>query len=297
MITQLLQKLGLFVGWILQENCEAVWFLERNESLLQAYGGSWENPEGILRLLQHSGMRSSVVRHLGEEIRSPSFLQYTGLRRAPSFWTNVKHSGAWGWKDPRNCFTLPIWLDLFPGARIVHIARHPLDVALSLQRRGNWDLQRRLMKCSKATKASKAAVTSCLGIRAEAGMLYWYRKFWQFRQMVAGNGRYEKFRIPATTALDLGVKLWIIYSVQVQECRKLHGLEWYECRYEDFVESPERNIRALAEFCKLRVDSVSVKKHCEYVRHERCFRFVERPDAVEVFERYRNDHTVKLMGY
>ena len=42
-----------------------------------------------------------------------------------------------GWKDPRNTFTLDLWLKLFPNAKIINIMRHPLDVSQSLLVRQN----------------------------------------------------------------------------------------------------------------------------------------------------------------
>ena len=45
------------------------------------------------------------------------------------------HNRPWGWKDPRNTFTLDRWMDLFPKARIVHVIRNGMDVALSLNMR------------------------------------------------------------------------------------------------------------------------------------------------------------------
>ncbi|MBW1793701.1 MAG: sulfotransferase [Deltaproteobacteria bacterium] len=41
----------------------------------------------------------------------------------------------WGWKDPRTTLTLPLWLKLFPKARIIHVIRNGIDSALSLWRR------------------------------------------------------------------------------------------------------------------------------------------------------------------
>lgn len=41
----------------------------------------------------------------------------------------------WGFKDPRLCVLLPLYLELFPGARVLHIHREPDDVAASLARR------------------------------------------------------------------------------------------------------------------------------------------------------------------
>jgi hypothetical protein len=42
----------------------------------------------------------------------------------------------WGWKDPRNCLTLPFWQGFFPGMKTVVCLRHPLEVVRSLERRG-----------------------------------------------------------------------------------------------------------------------------------------------------------------
>ena len=38
----------------------------------------------------------------------------------------------WGWKDPRNIFTLPFWITLFPLSKIIIVKRHPYDVCMSL---------------------------------------------------------------------------------------------------------------------------------------------------------------------
>lgn len=42
----------------------------------------------------------------------------------------------WGFKDPRACLFLDFWEDLLPEARYVFLYRHPVEVALSLRRRG-----------------------------------------------------------------------------------------------------------------------------------------------------------------
>lgn len=40
--------------------------------------------------------------------------------------------GMWGFKDPRTCVTLPLYLEIFPRARLLHIVRQEADVAESL---------------------------------------------------------------------------------------------------------------------------------------------------------------------
>lgn len=41
----------------------------------------------------------------------------------------------WGIKDPRLCVLLPLYLEIFPKAKVVHIRRDPNDVAASLCKR------------------------------------------------------------------------------------------------------------------------------------------------------------------
>jgi hypothetical protein len=44
--------------------------------------------------------------------------------------------GMWGWKDPRTSLFLDFWQELLPEANFLFVYRHPLDVLLSLVRRG-----------------------------------------------------------------------------------------------------------------------------------------------------------------
>jgi hypothetical protein len=50
----------------------------------------------------------------------------------------IKQRGdsVWGWKDPRTSLFLDFWHDLLPHANYLFIYRHPLEVVLSLLRRG-----------------------------------------------------------------------------------------------------------------------------------------------------------------
>src|SRR5262249_8371906 len=68
-----------------------------------------------------------------------------------------------GWKDPRNCLTLPFWRKLLPELKVLVIVRNPLEVAYSLRNRNEdtsysfglrlWEIyNRRLIDTSKARK-------------------------------------------------------------------------------------------------------------------------------------------------
>lgn len=45
-------------------------------------------------------------------------------------------SGPWGWKDPRNSITLPFWLKIFPGARVLFITKKHNKHAVGISKSG-----------------------------------------------------------------------------------------------------------------------------------------------------------------
>lgn len=51
----------------------------------------------------------------------------------------------WGWKDPRNCLTLPFWQAVVGPMPVVIVVRNPLEVAESLRARNGFSYQLGLM--------------------------------------------------------------------------------------------------------------------------------------------------------
>ena len=58
------------------------------------------------------------------------------VQRARELIAARAHLPLWGWKDPRTCVFLPFWDELLPDADYLFLYRHPVEVALSLWRRG-----------------------------------------------------------------------------------------------------------------------------------------------------------------
>ena len=104
-----------------EDNPEGFWenkaIVACNDDLLEATGGSWDNPPDLPplavddpRVTQIAEAGTAALAALGEH----------------------EH---WGFKDPRTCLTAAYWLDLQPDLRFIVCVRHPLEVALSLKRR------------------------------------------------------------------------------------------------------------------------------------------------------------------
>jgi hypothetical protein len=123
MVAEALNKAGVFMGAFREHNGEALHFLSLNQQMLWAAGGDW-----LLPVVPGSEHDKTLPPNeiYAEHIKSPS----ANEKRLRLF-NNVR----WGWKDPRNTFTLPLWVKRFPEARVLHMVRDGRAVAMSLQTR------------------------------------------------------------------------------------------------------------------------------------------------------------------
>ncbi len=126
-VTRLLERAGLYAGgsW-LDENHESIFFSRANRAmvgegpyLLYDYG--WTAPKTDEFVAARRGYAERAAAHPGR-----FFAERTG-------------ETAWGWKDPRNCLTLPVWLSIYPNAKVLHVVRDGRAVALSLAERDGLD--------------------------------------------------------------------------------------------------------------------------------------------------------------
>lgn len=123
LVARSLEKAGIFMGVIKDHNWEAMHFLSLNQQTLWAAGGSWLEPV----IPQAIHYKTLPARSLYEEhfklVNSRQKLRHLLAPRS------------WGWKDPRNTFTLPMWLEIFPNARVIHVLRDKKVIARSLMKR------------------------------------------------------------------------------------------------------------------------------------------------------------------
>jgi hypothetical protein len=88
-----------------------------NDELLEATGGAWDHPPA-------SGpLAVDDPRIAGLAVKARETIGELSVR------------GHWGWKDPRICLTAAFWLDLLPDLHFIVCVRHPVEVAMSLNRR------------------------------------------------------------------------------------------------------------------------------------------------------------------
>jgi hypothetical protein len=127
-VARLLERAGLFVGggW-LDENHESIYFSRANRAmcgegpyLVHDYG--WTAPKSDAFIAARRGYAERAARKVG------------------AFFADRTNEKAWGWKDPRNALTLPVWLSIYPNAKVLHVVRDGRSVALSLAERDELDV-------------------------------------------------------------------------------------------------------------------------------------------------------------
>ncbi len=124
LLAHILTEMGLHIGNQLDMHNESVLFKYINNRLLVDVGASWFHPEPFLTKLEREGF-----------VVAQAERAFQLFEKDISQYGQVKLKGNWGWKDPRNILTLPIWMRVFPAAKVINIERHGIDVSLSLQRR------------------------------------------------------------------------------------------------------------------------------------------------------------------
>lgn len=251
LLTRLLEGLGLFAGWRQDENAEAYYFLALNAWLLRQAGASWQTPTPIRYLYDDRQARARALAYLRRALAQPRVLTYLGASYFRSYRTPAFLTVPWGWKDPRTTFTLPFWLALFPRARVIHIVRHGIDVAHSLQER-----EERV-----------------------------YQRWWQLRgahPLLYGQGLWsaradEQAYVPCMP-LERGLALWETYVQQARTHVQALGSQACEVRYEKLVTAPTCVLRTLTDFCDLEAGEGDIARVVAQVRMGHAYAYRASPE-------------------
>jgi hypothetical protein len=249
LLVEILDKLGVFMGADRQGDSESVAFMLINEGILHQCGAFWSEPMSAHFVLS----QPDAVERLAASTREALAAQlerYAG----PSGWhlnANPNELPAFGWKDPRNTFTLPVWKQVFPNLRAVHIVRHGVDVAASLARRHAGALR----------AATGEAVPSALTVMRDHALgVLSSRRGWTLAEALT---------------------MWEQYVEKAREESAALGERALEVRYEDLLTAPKRVIAGIAKFC--RVPMPAPAQHAallDGLEPGRAFAFRRNPELV-----------------
>lgn len=268
LLTRLLESLGLFVGWRLAANHEASWFNKHNSWLLASAGGRWDTPTAIDHLLADEAGVELALDYLRGRLASPLTLEFLGPRRYLRYRSLFSLTEPWGWKDPRTTITLPLWLALFPDARVLHLIRNGVDVAASLHRRQ-------------------------LQGRAEGKRNF--ERHRQARRLLAKNGWFGTS--PRAASRSRAFQLWEEYLTYAE--RFTAGLDerLLETRYETLLQDPQQELDRILAFCDLEPEPGRLAAARNAIRPDRASSFRHEPVLMDLWQEVRTSPWMARHGY
>lgn len=232
-LTRLLQQSGLFMGLGASRNEEAAFTNAMNAWLFRQASATWDRPESIDDLFDDVELWPWLSDYVGGVVNGPASIRFLGA------WRWLRYRGLqgvaqpWGWKDPRNTYTLPLWLELFPDARVLHIVRHGVDVAASLRSR-------------------RAAVV--------AASIERYRRRRRLYTLSPAAPKRSGFGPqPRCRTLEGGLSLWEAYVERARAHLDPLGDRGCEVSYEALLADPDDTLRRTLAFCGLEAGSADVR--------------------------------------
>lgn len=262
LLAQILHRLGIFMGADQQADSESATFLLLNEAILRQCGAFWSEPTPAHFVLAQPEIVEQLAARTLEalEAQLDNYGGQSGWRPGPG----AQEAQPFGWKDPRNTFTLPVWRRVFPGLRVIHVIRHGVDVAASLARRHAAALR------SATGEPIPAALTV---IQDRAFGVLSSRRGWTLTEALTMWEQYvEKARL---------------------ESAELGGSS-LEVRFEDLLRQPEQVIPRIAHFCGV-PEPVSGTDVLESPSPDRAFAFKRDPELVALAETSRG--VLERYGY
>ncbi len=267
LLAEALSRLGVYMGPESSSHSEALFFHELNVRMMHTSGGSWEYPELIDRFLKIGTLRRLQAEYLESLFSSPQSVFYLGVKRYLKYRSLYNLDFAWGWKDPRNTFTLPCWLDVFPDAKVLYIERHGVDVASSLVTR----YQRQI----------DAAV------RRHEGRMKKYR----FRPKQS-----HFIDTIRSSTLDDGFALWSAYMQRANEhLSTIPQTQQLKLRYEDVLDNPEKLLGQAAEFCGAQYTTGDMAAMVGHIRARRARAYRSKPELLAFAK--ANEVELQRWGY
>jgi hypothetical protein len=227
-VSRILVELGVYMGSDLDAHAEAGEFFHLNEELFYRAGAAWHRTKPLLEMMGQTGFRTAGALRLASAT-------YGRLRTRFLSGYEREHHPLWGWKDPRTSLTLPLWLRLFPNARVLHILRDPESAAMSIHRRAQREADAAEPRGGAGSWREAAAR---MLLYPPAGARCVGRRLGKLPPFPTGD-----------PCLDLGHCLDLAHDY-VNACYRYRDLGGprLEVRYEHLLERPLDTVQSLAAF-------------------------------------------------
>lgn len=271
MVSELLEKLGLFVGEKKEVNNEALFFILMNTWLMREANATWDNPHNFRFI--NNFFRKNTRRVLEMHLKSRKSIDFLGSERFRRYRDIRNLDIPWGWKDPRNTFTMDIWHEIFPEARVIHVYRNPLDVAESLRVR----------------EAAKNADIIENGLRLK-GFRLWKREATLKRRV----GYQDSFML---TDIHENIRLWEAYTLKALSLDSLLGANIMHVKYEALLENFNEQFSSILDFVGFSSKKPDLALLSSHVRPDRKYAFTRKENLVAIYTSMKQDALMERLGY
>ena len=260
-LCKVLSELGLFAGNDqTRKNFESYFFVQINRWFFEQCGASWDRPLCTREMFANEKVYTLCREYVRKILASPFSANYLG-KKLPNGIFSVDR--VWGWKDPRNTFTLPLWLDLFPNARVLNVTRNGVDVANSLQ-------VREAARLAKREQAVAEGETLC--------------KHGLFRATLEHEKMKKVVLSLRCQTLDGGLALWEEYMDEAQKhIDKLDQQSMNVC-YEELLSNPVAVLDEVCNFCGLGVTEELISGAASALKSSRANAYLKNPNLVRFAE-------------
>ncbi len=262
LVSRILDDCGVMMGKDLQEDHESIFFISLNEWIYGNAGASWERPGALSELTNLPPAMEAVEEYVRKRLSSRSSRKYSGKLLKNGLFDMDER---WGWKDPRNGPTLPLWRSIWPDMKVIHVIRHGVDVAASLKTRNSAHWEGDVSRFKK-----------------------WLPTYsWRSSKSPIMRGQ-------RSSTLEGGLSFW---SEQLEiESEILAPIEdKHVVRYEELLSSPRDSITKILEYISIEITEEKLTLIEETIDPSRAFAFMNNPELLEFAE--KNAETLEKHGY
>lgn len=184
LISRILSEIGIFMGADVEVNHEPLSFQLLNDILLKHAHSFWDQIEGASSFFNNKEAMDQAADLIKNQYLNKKFFKpYLGSKYVKTI------PQKWGWKDPRNTITFPIWQSIFKDAKFLFIYRNGIDSAASLvnrEHKQNFDI------------TIPAYSSRCLNLESAFGLWEDYNRFFlKHKKLIAKSNlleiKYEDF--------------------------------------------------------------------------------------------------------
>jgi hypothetical protein len=266
MICRVLEDLGVFMGWKKDSNNESDFFIKLNQWMLTSSSANWDSPENVQYIFKNNDLFYLTFDYINKIVKSPHLIEYLGISKYLKYRNLDNLNFIWGWKDPRNTFTLPLWLKMFPEAKVIHVYRHGVDVAQSLYYRNN-----------KGIQESK-------NLHKKRSYLY---------QLIKKKGGFTGSNL--CFDFEKCFEIWHKYIAKSFEYESTIENNIMHIKYEDFLSKPDQFVHELLNFCGLKVSTDKVLAIGKSVKPDRAYAYKNVPELLSFADKEKD--TLKEFNY